>query len=68
MASGRKRVANRQNAALSTGPRDTTQSRMNALKHGILARETLILAGEGQEDAALARLRQPGDRALARRE
>lgn len=26
---------------------------MNALKHGILARESLILAGEGREDAAL---------------
>src|SRR5262245_57448822 len=52
VTSERKRAANRQNATRSTGPRDTTRSRLNARTHGILARETLIVAGEGQEDAA----------------
>jgi hypothetical protein len=52
MTSERKRAANRRNAARSTGPRDTTRSRLNARIHGILARETVILAGEGHEDPA----------------
>ena len=51
MASERKQAANRRNAQRSTGPRDTTRTRLNARTHGILAREALILAGEGREDA-----------------
>ena len=51
MASRQKLNANRANAQLSNGPRDTTITRLNALRHGILSREVLITGGEGQEDA-----------------
>ena len=57
-----RRAANRGNAQHSTGPRLPTgkaRSRTNALKHGLLAREVLILEGDGAEaredfDALLA--------------
>jgi len=45
--------ANRKNALQSTGPRTPegkAKVRMNALKHGLLAREAVILAGDGKED------------------
>ncbi len=42
---------NKMNAQLSTGPKDTTSSRFNALTHGILAKEALISTGDGREDA-----------------
>ena len=51
--SERKLRANRENAKKSTGPK--TQGgkavvRLNAVKHGILASEAVIKAGEGMED------------------
>lgn len=53
MASDRKTKSNRKNSQLSTGPNDTSQSRLNALSHGILSRQALITSGEGCEDAEL---------------
>jgi len=50
--SARKILANRINALSSTGPRTPTgktHSRRNALKHGLLARETLIGLPDGPE-------------------
>jgi hypothetical protein len=51
--SERKRRANRKNAQKSTGPRSRTgkeTSKMNAVKHGILCDQLIIMSGEGQED------------------
>ena len=53
MASERKIAANRRNTRKSTGPRDTTRTRSNALRHGILSSEAFIRNGEGQEDPKL---------------
>ena len=50
MPTERKLKANRRNAQRSTGPRDTTRSRFNALKHGILSREVLVSTEEGSEE------------------
>ncbi len=50
--SDRKVEANRQNARLSTGPRTELGKRTvarNAIKHGFLAREVVITAGDGKE-------------------
>jgi hypothetical protein len=52
--SDRKLLANRQNAKHSTGPKTREgkrRSRFNALKHGLLAQEVVILSGQGSEDA-----------------
>lgn len=49
-----KLIANRANAQKSTGPRTPegkARVRLNALKHGILASEAVIRAGEGAEEA-----------------
>ena len=54
--SQRKVDANRRNAARSTGPRTAqgkTWSRLNALKHGILASQTVIAAVEGRAERKL---------------
>ena len=48
-ASKKKSEANRQNAKLSTGPRDTTATRFNALKHGILSKEVLLTMADDVE-------------------
>jgi hypothetical protein len=53
--SQRKLEPNRRNAQLSTGPGNTTATRLNALKHGILSEEALITVGEGQEDIEMFR-------------
>jgi hypothetical protein len=48
-------AANRQNALKSTGPKTPegkAASRLNALKHGLLARETVINRDDHHEDAA----------------
>ncbi len=45
-------ASNKRNAQFSTGPDDPTRTRLNALTHGILSKETLIVAGDGQEDPA----------------
>ncbi len=34
--------ANRKNAQKSTGPKDTTKTRLNAVKHGLLSKEVLL--------------------------
>lgn len=50
----RKLRANRENAKKSTGPKTLEGKavvRLNAVKHGILASEAVIRAGEGVEDA-----------------
>jgi hypothetical protein len=50
--SERKIQANRQNSLRSTGPRTSRGKRTvarNAIKHGILAREVVITAGDGEE-------------------
>jgi hypothetical protein len=51
--SQRKIEANRRNARRSTGPRTSTGKKtvsQNAVKHGLLAREVVILDGDGKED------------------
>ncbi len=50
MTSKKKLEANRRNAKSSTGPRDTTTTRLNAMKHGILSKEALVVVGDGYED------------------
>lgn len=53
--SERKIQANRRNALRSTGPRTERGKRtvsQNAIKHGLLAREVVITAGNGKESAA----------------
>src|SRR5215207_1145886 len=56
MSSARKAAANRQNALKSTGPRTPDGKaavRLNALKHGLLSRETLL---PGEDEEALTEL------------
>jgi hypothetical protein len=51
----KKITANRRNALRSTGPKTSGGKRvvrMNALKHGLLAKGVVIDAGEGKEDPA----------------
>src|SRR4051794_10986657 len=50
MATVRQILANRRNAQLSTGPKDTETSRGNALQHG-LAGAGIVLPGEEREAA-----------------
>ncbi len=53
-ASERKIQANRRNALYSTGPKTERGKRTvarNAIKHGILAREVVITAGDGKESS-----------------
>ena len=52
MTSQKKRDSNKRNAQSSKGPIDTSSTRLNALKHGILSKESFIAVGDGQEDAA----------------
>jgi len=52
--SEKKIEANRRNALRSTGPttdKGKTASSRNAIKHGLLAREVVITAGDGEENA-----------------
>lgn len=42
--------ANRRNAQKSTGPKDTSVTRLNALKHGLLSKEVVIKEGDGKEN------------------
>ena len=50
MASERKAIANKRNSKSSRGPNDTSKTRFNALKHGILSIHALILGGDGEEN------------------
>jgi len=50
MASPKKIAANRRNAKKSKGPNNTSKTRFNAVKHGILSKAAFITAGDGQED------------------
>ena len=50
VVSERKLRANRRNAKLSTGPRNTGNSKYNALKHGLLSKAAIIQTGEAKED------------------
>ena len=51
MGTSKKQIhANRRNAKRSTGPRNTTKTRFNALRHGILAQKAFISNGLGHED------------------
>jgi hypothetical protein len=49
MASEAQIAANRANAQLSTGPKDTSKTRFNGVRHGLTARH-LILPWEHEED------------------
>ena len=49
MATQKQLVANRENAKKSTGPKDTSLTRLNALTHGILSEEVL-LKGEKKKE------------------
>ncbi|MDA1129033.1 MAG: hypothetical protein O2913_10080 [Chloroflexi bacterium] len=51
MTSPKKQSANKKNAQLSKGPIDTSETRFNALRHGILSKESFIGVGDGREDA-----------------
>ncbi len=50
MVSERKLEANRRNAKLSTGPKDTRRTKYNAQKHGLLSQAAIIQAGDAKED------------------
>src|SRR5688572_23671369 len=55
--SARKRVANRANAARSTGPRTTKgkdRAKMNAVRHGLTAQAVVLPGEDAREWAALA--------------
>ena len=45
----RKNEANKSNAQFAKGPDDTALTRLNALAHGILSKEVVIVHGKGQE-------------------
>ena len=50
MVSERQLEANRRNAKRSTGPKNTTRSRYNAQKHGLLSKAAIIEDGDAKED------------------
>lgn len=49
MSAATKLAANRANAALSTGPADTSRTRFNGLAHGLTSKQTVI-RGEDQQE------------------
>ena len=49
MTSKRKTAANRRNAQLSTGPKDTSKSRYNAVTHGITSEQSVVPAVDGPD-------------------
>ena len=51
MSTTRQFAANRRNAMLATGPRDTSRTRLNATKHGIFS-DQVFLGGFGNEEEA----------------
>ena len=48
MVSTKKLAANRNNAQLSTGPKDTSTTRLNATRHGILSDGGVIETVDGE--------------------
>lgn len=63
MSSVKKIKANRKNSKLSTGPKDTRNSRYNATKYGITSKQAVVPAVDGPDaaerfDQSLAGLRQ----------
>ena len=50
MATERQIAANRRNARLSTGPHDATRTRLNAVTHGVLSQETVVVDVASSED------------------
>lgn len=56
MATSKKQLeANRRNALRSTGPKDTSLTRLNALKHGLLSKEVLMPGEDAKELEQLGR-------------
>ena len=56
MAPSKKQLgANKSNAQKSTGPKDTSLSRLNAVKHGILSKEVLLDGEDGKTLEELGR-------------
>jgi hypothetical protein len=53
-----KASSNRKNAQQSTGPHDTTSTRFNAVKHGLLARGMTELDDSDEYQALIQRLRE----------
>lgn len=51
MTSERKKQANRSNSRSSTGPRDTSKTRSNALKHGISSQQAVVPQVDGADAA-----------------
>ena len=51
-----KLAANRKNAKRSTGPKDTTRTRLNALKHGLLSRQPVILGESARSFRRFSRM------------
>src|SRR5918992_4831396 len=49
MTSAAKLAANRANAQMSTGPKNTDQTRFNGTRHGLSSKQTVI-RGESQEE------------------
>ena len=49
MASDTQIAANRRNSQRSTGPNDTSRTRLNAAKHGIFSAEVVLAHGTGNE-------------------
>lgn len=50
MTSEKQVEANKKNAQKSTGPKDASKTRFNALKHGLLAKALIITEGESKEN------------------
>lgn len=55
MTSRRQVEANRKNALLSTGPRETSRTRLNGLKHGIFSNQVFIQDWEDRQEFELLR-------------
>lgn len=55
MTSRRQVEANRKNALLSTGPRETSRTRLNELKHGIFSNQVFIQDWEDRQEFELLR-------------
>lgn len=50
MTTKKQILANRNNAKKSTGPRNTSLTRFNAVKHGMTSRQPVVFQGESKEE------------------